>query len=199
MSTGFARSFMHLEELSSADTATHRLCPPLCSIKAPQPEVRRVKKYPRVSFSKLLHISSTARQRPLYWKMVEALQVCPAHASFLLLTCALVLKFEFKIILRGVFLWFSRSSRCAKNATLILDTHVARAWLQFRVWKCWALKVSKTFGHLRFKVTLCLDYSSCFGLCCLCLINPENMVRSSFKLKRFKSSVCAELKLVFLA
>lgn len=34
-------------------------------------KVRRGKKYPRVSFSKLLHISSRARQRPLYWKMVE--------------------------------------------------------------------------------------------------------------------------------
>lgn len=38
---------------------------------AGEKKVRRGKKYPRVSFSKLLHISSTARQRPLYWKMVE--------------------------------------------------------------------------------------------------------------------------------
>lgn len=80
---GLATSSPHTDEVSSPRKAPHG--PRLCNFevsKAPQPKVRRVKKYPRVSFSKLLHISSTARQQqPLYWKMVEVLQVCSPHAA----------------------------------------------------------------------------------------------------------------------
>lgn len=93
----FATSFIRTEKPSSADTTPHGPWVLLLNVKAPEPEVRRVKKYPRVSFfPKLLHISSTAaRQQPLYWKMVEALQVCFDHADpHSLSTCVPVLKFK---------------------------------------------------------------------------------------------------------